>query len=151
MNHRTVLPSVRLSHSELHYWDWGECEVWREAAVPYIQSSLKGRHILGTQFYLNILATKCHRIRTIAFWLRTLRGTASLLGNFYLDQINSSEEEASTLLRNVRTDTTLHSTAIWATAGVGPSTPTDWVARRLRLPVGSVRKAPVLAANWWCW
>ena len=27
MNHRTVLPSVYLSHSELHDWDCGECEV----------------------------------------------------------------------------------------------------------------------------
>jgi hypothetical protein len=154
MNHRTVLPSVYLSHSELHDWDCGECEVWREAVFPYFQSSLKGRHthdLHGTRFYSNILATKCHRIRTIAFCLRTLRKTASLHGNSYLDQISSSEEEVGTFLRNVRTDVTLHSIVIWAAPGVGPSTPTDWVVGRLRLPVGRVQKAPVLGANSWCW
>ena len=92
-----------------------------------IHPSLKGRHINalhdGTQFYLNILTTKCRRIRTIAFWL--LINCAG--PRVCVDQINSSVEEASTFLRNVRTDMTLHSTVIWATAGAGPPTPTDWV------------------------
>jgi hypothetical protein len=91
----------------------------------------------------------CHQVppdtnyRVLASYLH-LRGTAILHGNFYLDQINNSEEEAGTFFRNVRTDMTLHSTIIWATPFVGPSALTGWVVGRLRLPVGKVRKARML-------